>query len=269
MSISIVVAVFNQVEYTRRCFESLAPDISTGVRMVVVDNGSSDGTKTFLASQPGLITIRNSENAGCARAWNQGVKATNTDWVIILNNDVILTERWLDGLVRFTEQTAADIVCPAMREGELNYDLPAHARHFVARMMNTTRPGIAHGVCFLVRRAVFEAVGLFDENYRFGQCEETDFFLRVKQASFRTAITGASFIHHFGSVTQKALFEQGVCHYEDENRAYFRKKWQSKWWRRRCQRMVSAIRLARWQYHERQHGYTLKERWKRGKWAHY
>jgi GT2 family glycosyltransferase len=269
MNVSIVVAVFNQIEHTRRCLDGMAAERSAGARLIVVDNGSTDGTAEFLAGQPEILMVRNAGNAGCARAWNQGVKKAEGDWVVVLNNDVILTEGWLEGLLEFARQKPADIVCPALREGVLNYDLPAHARGFVSRMTDVARPGAAHGVCFLVRRPVFQTIGLFDENFKFGVFEDTDFFLRAKQALFSTAITGASFIHHFKSVTQSAILKEGVPPYEEGNRVYFRKKWGLNWWRRKRRQVASIIRSSHWRHRELRRGHVLWERWKRGKWTHH
>ena len=268
-NVSIVVAVFNQIEHTRRCFDGLSAERSAGARLIVVDNGSTDGTAEFLAGQSDVLTIQNAENTGCARAWNQGVSKAKGDWLVVLNNDVVLTDGWLEGLLEFAREKSVDIVCPALREGELNYDLPAHARGFVSRMRDVARPGAAHGVCFLVRRSVFETIGLFDENFKFGVFEDTDFFLRAKQASFSTAITGAAFIHHFKSVTQSAMIKDGVPPYEEGNRVYFRKKWGLNWWRRKPRQVASLIRSSRWRQRELRHGHVLWERWKRGKWVHH
>jgi N-acetylglucosaminyl-diphospho-decaprenol L-rhamnosyltransferase len=207
--------------------------------------------------------IRNPDNRGCAAAWNQGVRATSSDWVLIINNDVMVTEGCLPALVGFAQKHALGIASPAMREGELNYDLATYAREFTAEMREVSRWGTASGVCFLVRRQVFEAVGLFDEQFRVGQFEDADFFLRARKAGFRLGTAGGAFIHHFGSVTQGALRGNDPrLPYEAENRAYFRKKWRLGWGRRRWLRLQAFTASTRWRLLERwQHGHTLSEKW--------
>jgi len=237
-TIFIIIPVLNQLAYTKKCLTSLSDDLAAGIEVVMVDNGSDDGTAEFLAARDDLSVIRNEKNLGCAAAWNQGIAAAaNVEWVAVLNNDVLVTNNWLESMLDFAEKKNADIVSPAMREGELNYDLAGYARSFVSAMKEMQRAGIAHGACFLVRRRVFETIGLFDENFRIGQFEDTDFFLRARLAGFRLAITGAAFIHHFGSVTQDSITRSSrpVRPYEAENRAYFREKWRMGWWRRRRQ----------------------------------
>lgn len=266
-SVEIVIPVFNQLAYTRGCLESLRRSGEVAARVVVVNNGSSDGTTEYLEADSGIAVIHNSENRGCATAWNQGVRAGTADWVVVLNNDVLLTPGWLEGLLAATEAEGLDIVTPAMREGLLNYELEPYAREFVRAAAGAIRRDVADGVCFMVRRRVFDTIGHFDENFRIGVFEDTDFFERARQAGFKLGTTGRSFIHHFGSVTQKSI-RQGKTYgpYEAENRVYFRKKWQLNQIQRWINRFKRKTRTARWSALERrQFGHTLRERWRRGR----
>src|SRR5579862_7580944 len=72
--VAVVLPVFNQLEYTRGCVESLAPDKTAGLELIVIDNGSIDGTDAFLSSLPNAKLVRNQTNLGCAKAWNQGAQ---------------------------------------------------------------------------------------------------------------------------------------------------------------------------------------------------
>jgi GT2 family glycosyltransferase len=268
--VSIVIPVHNQLDYTKSCLESLRTS-ADGAEIIVVDNGSSDGTAEYLASQGGITVIRNAENRGCAPAWNQGVEASRGERVVILNNDVIVTPGWLGGLVSFSEQERLDIVSPAIREGEVKYEVERYGREFVSRMGDIARMGVADGICFMVRRRVFDAVGAFDENFRIGQFEDADFFRRAAAAGFRLGTTGRSFIHHFGSVTQDALRGTKTGRpYEAENREYYRRKWNLTWPRRFFERRRAKLRNLFWRVGERAlRGHTLKERWDGGRLRHY
>lgn len=289
MSVAIVIPVLNQLAYTQGCVRCLQPDLAAGVKVVVVDNGSTDGTREWLAAQPTLNVIRNEQNRGCAPAWNQGVVAAgillnkqfsstgmaspilrNTqktseapDWVVVLNNDVLLPAGWLAALLGAAERHGLDIVCPAMRERDQNYDFGSYARDFTAKLGAVVRRGGAHGVCFAVRRAVFEKIGGFDEAFRIGQFEDADFFRRARLAGFRSGVVGACFIHHFGSVTQDALSDTKKQRpYEAENRAHFRKKWKLGWARRRGEKAIDGLRAWWWRTTERlRFGHTLHEKW--------
>ncbi|MFT3869752.1 MAG: glycosyltransferase family 2 protein [Nibricoccus sp.] len=269
MKVAIVIPVLNQLAYTQGCLSSLADDIAAGVKVIVVDNGSTDGTGEWLKQIRGITVIANAENRGCAPAWNQGCReGKEADWIVVLNNDVLLPTGWLGKLIGAAERAGLDVVSPAMREREQNYPFSEYAAEYMERMKGVTRLGVAHGVCFAVSRRAFEKVGEFDEAFRIGQFEDSDFFRRVKLAGLKLGTVGDSFIHHFGSVTQDALRSSKKTRpYEAENRAYFRKKWKIGWLRRRWEKFVSRRRLARWRDRELAvHGRTLHEKWEDGGW---
>jgi N-acetylglucosaminyl-diphospho-decaprenol L-rhamnosyltransferase len=267
MRITIVIPLYNQLKYTRLCLDSLRSHGTAGAQLLLIDNGSADGTAEYLAGCAEAAVIANPENLGCAGAWNQGVRAAETDWVLFLNNDVLVSPGWLEGLLAFAEEGQLDVVSPAIREGEYNYDIVSYAREFVARMAGFARLGVADGICFMVRRQVFATIGLFDEKFRIGQFEDADFFRRAKAAGFRLGTTGRSFIHHFGSVTQDSIRKsKKVRPYEAENRAYYRQKWQLSWWRRFREKRLARWRELGWRTAERlRQGHTLKEKWLGGR----
>jgi N-acetylglucosaminyl-diphospho-decaprenol L-rhamnosyltransferase len=272
--VAVVLPVFNQLEYTRGCVESLGRDIAGGLELIVVNNGSTDGTGVYLSSLPRAKIARNQSNLGCARAWNQGVQLSTREWTVLLNNDVVAAPGWLEGLVEFAGATAAEIVAPALREGPLNYPFPEYAADFMRRMRAVRRWGEAHGICFMVRRRVFEAIGEFDENFRIGQFEDADFFLRAKLAGVKMGVTGGAFVHHFGSVTQQAIREAppaaGSASYYEENRAYYLHKWGLNPLRRMTQRWGRRTRNWRQRTLERlRHGHSLYEKWIDGRLQYY
>jgi GT2 family glycosyltransferase len=146
-----------------------------------------------------------------------------------------------------------------MRGGACDYDVATYAVSYMKAMIPAARKGEAHGVCFMVRRSVFEKIGYFDENFRIGQYEDADFFRRARQAGYVLAITGRSFIHHFGSVTQNTLKNNKTTRpYEAENRAYFRKKWRLTWTKRFFLRQQLKLRNLIWRISEKTlYGYPL------------
>lgn len=271
LDVTIVIPLFNQLSYTRSCLDSLRATVGDKAAVLVIDNGSTDGTREYLRGCEGISVIGNEANLGCAGAWNQGVRGTRSEWLVILNNDVILSPGWLEGLLEFAGEEGLDVVSPAIREGEYNYEITGYARDFVRRMGKVARPGVADGICFMVRRRVFDTVGLFDENYRIGQFEDADFFRRARLAGFRLGTTGRSFIHHFGSITQKALGRgKAEKPYVAENRAYYRRKWRLNWWRRFWQRRRTRLRDFLWRTGERlRFGHSLKEKWLGGRLRYY
>lgn len=262
--VSIVIPLYNQLEYTRSCLESLRRTTSNdAIELILVDNASSDGTVDYLQTVPGLVLIANQENRGFAGACNQGIQAASGEWIVVMNNDVILSQGWLQGLLSAAAEHRLDMVSPAIREGRRNYDLEAYAEELTSRMRSVVRSGTVNGICFMAHRRVFETIGVFDENFRIGQYEDKDLFLRARLAGFRLGTVGAAFIHHFGSITQKAVgARRETRDYALANKAYFSRKWQLPWWKRLYERNWNKLENRLRSLREKQrYGHTLMEKW--------
>ena len=261
--VDIVIAVFDQLHYTQRCLETLYATVPPDVNIFLIDNGSTDGTPAYLAKQTRISVITNERNRGCAAAWNQGVKAGTSSWVVIVNNDIIFPQGWLEGLLGFAEGSEKDIVSPGVREGECNYDISSYATGFMTSMADVKREADAYGACFMVRRKVFDTIGYFDEGFNIGGGEDSDFFLRSKQSGFSLAITGSSFLHHFGCVTQNHIKVNVLGRsYGPEHRVYFRRKWRLSYGKRCALRLKRKLTTC-WRA-SREHsrcGHSLQEKW--------
>ncbi len=257
---SLVIAVWNQLEYTKRCLSSIERWTSLPYELIIVDNGSTDGTREFLKTVKGHVVF-NETNLGCAKAWNQGIRASRGEVVGIINNDIVVTPGWLEALLAFMEKTGHGMVCPAAREGKLDYDLDGYAKEFVARCAGAARHGDVYAPCMLIHRDVFDRIGLFDEGFLYGGCEDIDFIWRMKQAGFSVGMTGAVLIHHFGMVTQDAIKAEETKTYPKENLAHFQSKWKrtvrGNWFNRRWE----GIRMSWLRRYERfRYGHTLVEK---------
>ena len=90
MKCSIVVPVMNQLHYTKECLKDLSVTKGIETEIIIINNASIDGTKEFLSKAEKIVVIDNNANKGCAGSWNQGIKKSNGDWVVMLNNDVRL-----------------------------------------------------------------------------------------------------------------------------------------------------------------------------------
>ena len=88
--VSIVIPVYNRVDLTRQCLDSLATTVGSFAETIVVDNGSRDGTQELLRTHAlGVRCIRNAENLGFAVACNQGASEAQGEYLLFLNNDTI------------------------------------------------------------------------------------------------------------------------------------------------------------------------------------
>ncbi|MBX3237428.1 MAG: glycosyltransferase family 2 protein [Nitrospiraceae bacterium] len=234
-SVSLVIALYNQLGYTRQCIDSIKRHSPADVELILVDNGSTDGTADYLRTVD-ATTILNPTNLGCAKAWNQGIMASRGLVVGILNNDILVTPGWLEALLAFMDKEKLGIACPAAREGLLDYDLPEYAKTFTKACAEAVRREL-YAPCMLIRREVFDRIGLFDEGFEYGGCEDTDFLWRTTAAGFLTAMTGSALIHHFSKVTQDAVARHETNQYWNHNMAHFTRKWgrtiRGNWFQRR------------------------------------
>ena len=96
---TIVILAWNEWEHTRACLDSLRPTLGPRDQVVVVDNGSVDGTPDGLRRYRWVEVVTNAENRGFAAGCNQGAQQARNDVVVFLNNDTVLPARWLDGLL--------------------------------------------------------------------------------------------------------------------------------------------------------------------------
>jgi GT2 family glycosyltransferase len=138
----------------------------------------------------------------------------------------------MDRLIAAAEQHRLGVVSPALVEGPLDYDFARHAAQFCERMQGRVREGWFHGVCFAVKREVFEAIGFPDTDRRLGGREDVEFLLRCLRNEVRVGTVGDALLHHFGSITQKAIkLETGLKDLGE--RQYFYNRVGMGWWARK------------------------------------
>jgi GT2 family glycosyltransferase len=232
---SLTFACYNSVEYTKMCIESMLKHGTPLDRLVVVDNCSSDGTRDYLSSLPLGGRIFNSENLGCGTAWNQGALALQSEWSIIMNNDVLVSPMWIENLIHAAESKNLKVISPALIEGPLDYDFDSFSLKAAAEMKDVNRLGSKHAVCIAIHRSVWMDVGYFQPTPKLLGYEDTLFFNELKKSNIQTAITGASWLHHFGSITQTAMKqERGLSekhglanryNYKLLNQSWLQRKW--------------------------------------------
>jgi len=213
---SIVILVKNQLEYTKQCIESIRRYTRPGTyEIIVVDNGSDDGTPAWLAEQPDLIVIRNEHNAGFPAGCNQGISRATGQYILLLNNDTIVTRNWLDNLLHCLESDESiGAVGPVTNNCSYAQSIQVHystlaEMHAFAENFNRPDPRKWEerlklvGFCMLIKRPVLEKIGLFDERFTPGNYEDDDLSLRMAEAGYRLILCRDTFIHHYGSVSFK------------------------------------------------------------------
>ena len=239
---SIIILCFNGLQYTRQCLKSLEEFTPEPHEIVIVDNGSTDGTPGFLRlyadGRPNVILIMNEGNKGYAAGNNQAIRMAQGDYVVLLNNDVLVTDGWLGRMIGHIEGPGevgmvgpvSNSVSGAQFIPQVPYGEDMNRMHTFAREIGKKHAGITEtcmrlvGFCLLIRKQVLEIIGGLDEGFGTGNYEDDDLCLRSSIAGYRNIIAQDVFVHHFGSMT----FKENSIDYSStmkENRAYFFEKW--------------------------------------------
>ena len=202
---AITFACYNGLAYTKLCLESLRASDVDMTRVVVVDNASTDGTVEFLSGYPEIHVIFNSGNMGCGVAWNQGILHLQSEWTVIMNNDVIVPSSFIRPLIEAAQSSKFMALSPAMIEGSLDYDFQSNAKTWSMEMRSYSRVDYAHLVCLMVHQSVFANHGYFFPSPKLVGFEDTLFFNELRKNNVRLGTTGSIWVHHFGSITQSIM----------------------------------------------------------------
>ncbi len=236
--VSVIIVTYNQWKYTRQCLDSIREHTRISHEIIIVDNASTDGTLTGLRSYPEVRLIRNAVNVGFPGAVNQGINAALGRFVLLLNNDTLVTDGWLERMVEVAESSpvigivgpVSNSVSGVQLDRDASYDdvnaMPAYAAKKRQERQGTLIefPRVAF-LCTLIRRDVIDRIGGLDERFAPGNYEDDDFCLRAQIAGFRTVIAADVFIHHYGSRSFRAGGEQAYADRLSENRNRFVAKW--------------------------------------------
>jgi glycosyltransferase involved in cell wall biosynthesis len=256
---SITFACYNAVEYTELCINSLIKSGTPLSRVAVVDNASKDSTNKYLESLPLGARIYNQKNLGCGTAWNQGILALQSEWTIIMNNDIIVSSGWIKNLIGKAESLNLKVASPAMIEGLLDYDFDEFSQMASEKMMESQRKQTQHAVCLAVHESVWQEVGYFQPVPKLLGFEDTLFFHELEKEKVARAILGSSWIHHFGSVTQTLMKQEKKMSLKDGlgNRYNYRllnQSWIERKWRKHLRKQTQQ----QWRQMElNQYGMTL------------
>lgn len=234
---SVIILSHGALGVTRRCLAALrsARDERHPTELLVVDNGSQDGSREFLAAQPDVQLIANDRNAGAPHARNQAIARARGSWIVFLDNDAIVTPGWLAKLLYHaaidplaacvgpTSDRAAHSQAIAYEgssePGELARFADAVARE---KHRQFKFASLLSSFCLLVRRSVVDAIGGFDERFTPWGFEDDDYTLRAALLGFHNRIALDVFVRHEAYAGPKLDAHERLL---DRNWERFRAKW--------------------------------------------
>jgi len=218
-AIDIVIPVYNAAADLARCVDSVLAHTAGEYSLVLIDDGSPETSVAAyfeaLARRrlPHIEMLRNESNLGFTLTANRGLSRSTAD-VVLLNSDTVVTAGWLDALVRCARSDPSiGTVTPFSNNAEIcSYPRfcennawpedadPAPVRNALAGAAVPSYPDLPTGVgfCLYVRRALIDAIGVFDPAFGHGYGEENDFCLRAAKAGFRNVLCDDAFVVHLG-----------------------------------------------------------------------
>lgn len=241
---SIVILNMNTCALLRQCIESIRKYTAKGsYELIVVDNGSSDGSVPWIVVQPDIRYIINEQNEGFPKGCNQGMAVARGTEMLLLNSDVIVTPHWLNNMkeILYMDESIGAVSCVTnyCSNGQM-IEVPAELQGNVAAIAdfgeryNTSRPrrvslrSTLVGFCFLFRSKLYRQLGGLDEAFSPGNYEDDDYSLRILKSGLKLICCEDTFIYHIGSASFVRTPES-LARYKKllkRNEAIFFAKWQ-------------------------------------------
>lgn len=246
--VSVIVLSYNQRKLTKECIESvLFSSAYENIEIIVVDNASADGSADMLRElekeHPRLKVILNSENRGFAGGNNDGIRASGGEYVLLLNNDTLVTRGYITSMLKYFDKIPNLGMVGACTNNIGNeakvrvsyYDtagMPLFAHKFAhlnrSKYKEQTEGALAM-FCVLIKSEIFEETGFLDERYERGMFEDDDFAMSLRQAGKKLIIAEDAFVHHYGSQTFNAMKNKEYMELFYENKRRFEEKWGTTW----------------------------------------
>lgn len=231
--VSVVIPNWNGKKFLAGCLDSLHTQSHPSTEVIIVDNGSADGSLELLQSEyPWVRLVCFSENTGFSVAVNAGIKAARGEFIALLNNDTIVEPNWLSEMVStmrkhpeigstgckmlaYDDRTLLDGAGDGYRRG----GLPGRIGHREKDLGQFDDPRYILGACggaAMYRRELFHVIGMFDEDY-FAYLEDVDFGLRAQNAGFKCLYVPSAVIYHLGCGTTGSGYHPLVVRLSSQN----------------------------------------------------
>jgi len=204
--ISIIIVNWNGRKWLNKCLGSLSEQTYKKFELIVVDNGSTDDSVSFIENNfPKTIIIKNKNNTGFAYGNNVGIKKAKGELMLLINNDAWIEKDFLENLLSYYKKNKYDVVSPreAKYTGEkqetysTKIDFLGHPVYLLGDKHKKDKPFYLPGVCLLFSKKLYEQTGGLDNNF-FMYCEEVDWFWRLSLLNKKFCFVNNVFINHAG-----------------------------------------------------------------------
>lgn len=209
MNCDIIMPVWNKKEITQECVESIIKNTNYSYCLIVIDNGSEKEAREYLESLKedkrldDYILICNEENLGYTKAVNQGIKISKAKFILLLNNDTLVTKNWLKEMVDIANlEKDIGIVNPASNtlgnspKSSSHDDIDKCAEECLEHKGKYTEIGASIGFCSLIKKEVIEKIGGWDEEFSPGYFDDTEYSLRATNAGYKSVCARGAYVYH-------------------------------------------------------------------------
>lgn len=233
--VSVVIPNYNGMRYVKTCMDSLMHQTLSDIEILFVDNGSVDGSREYVETQyPGTRIIAFPENMGFCKAVNEGIKASASEYVVLLNNDTQAEPDFLKELYQGISEKKKAFSAAAMMLQFTARDRIDDAGNFYnafgwAYARGKGKPSERYekeekifsscGGAAIYRKALFEKIGYFDEEH-FAYLEDTDIGYRAQIAGYENWYLPKAKVYHVGSGTSGSRYNQFKIRYSSRNNIY-------------------------------------------------
>lgn len=242
--VAIILVNFNNKNDTKECIESLFKESYKNKIIIVVDNGSQDGSIAELKEhfQGQVVFIENQDNLGFSCANNQGIELAlreNAEYIMLLNNDTVVEKDFINPMIEVAQRNNC-IVSPKIPYYDNKNILWSCGGEFRWKKGTTHNRGIneadngqfdeerevdfASGCCLFIPREILKQVGMLSDEY-FLYYEDTDYCLKAKDAGYKIVYTSKAVVYHKVSRTMGGAESPTVLYYSNRNRLYFNEKY--------------------------------------------
>lgn len=189
-----MIVTFNRINLTKQTIDDLYNSANADFDLVIIDNGSTDGTVEYLKTLKNVITVFNEENKGIARGRNQGLleaNKLNTEWYVTLDNDVLLPKYWLRDCIEIL-QTDPTFGMIGVNFEPNNYPLIKAGN----KMIQEKSKGNLGTACSVYNRKLHKMLGYYNTNYsQFYGLEDSDHGLRARVLGIKMGYLAEKGIH--------------------------------------------------------------------------
>lgn len=232
-SCDIIMPVWNELDVTKECVDSILKHTHYPYRLVIIDNASAEPTRDYLRALKNkndisMELIRNEENLGFVKAVNQGIRFSDAPYICIMNNDTIATDGWLDIMISAMENNKdVGLINPTSNTFSHFPDDHESIDEYAARLKSFKNEiqelHCCRFFCTVIKREVLDKLGSLDEAYNLGYFDDTDYCKKAQKLGYRPVRAKAAYVHHKENMSFRKLKENSTLFKANEE--IFLKRW--------------------------------------------